>query len=82
MEYISTRGSAPAISSQKAILKGMAEDKGLYVPSSLPYLGFDPFAGIEKDSYADRAVRVLKPFLPDYSAGDMCPGEIPFDGGD
>jgi len=67
MEYISTRGSAPAIPSQKAILKGIAEDKGLYVPSNLPHLGFDPFAGITKDSYAVRAIRILQPFLPDYS---------------
>jgi len=71
MEYISTRGSAPAIPSQKAILKGIAEDKGLYVPSSLPYLGVDPFAGVAKDSYAERALRILRPFLPDYSPEDL-----------
>ncbi|MBP1716743.1 MAG: threonine synthase [Deltaproteobacteria bacterium] len=71
MEYISTRGSAPAIPSQKAILKGIAEDNGLYVPSILPHLGIDPFAGIEKDSYAARALRILQPFLPDYSPTDL-----------
>ena len=71
MEYLSTRGSAPAIPSRKAILKGMAEDKGLYVPSHLPLLGADPFAGIEKNSYAERALRILTPFLPDYSPADL-----------
>jgi threonine synthase len=71
MNYISTRGLAPPIPSQKAILKGIAEDKGLYVPSHLPNLGFDPFAGIEQDSYAERALRILKPFLPDYSPADL-----------
>ena len=71
MEYISTRGSAPAIPSQKAILKGIAEDKGLYVPSHLPNLGFDPFAGIKKDSYAERALRILSSFLPDYAPADL-----------
>jgi len=71
MEYISTRGSAPAIPSRKAILKGIAEDRGLYVPSSLPFLGDDPFAGIGNDTYAGRALRVLRPFLPDYSSADL-----------
>ncbi|RPJ38009.1 MAG: threonine synthase, partial [Deltaproteobacteria bacterium] len=71
MEYISTRGSAPSIPSRKAILKGIADDKGLYVPSHLPHLGCDPFAGIEPDSYAERALRILTPFLPDYSPADL-----------
>ena len=71
MEYISTRGSAPAIPSQKAILKGIAEDQGLYVPSHLPNLGFDPFAEIENDSYAERALIILRSFLPDYSPADL-----------
>jgi threonine synthase len=71
MEYISTRGSAPAIPSRKAILKGIAEDSGLYVPSQLPLFGDDPFAEIDQDSYAGRAFRILKPFLPDYSPADL-----------
>jgi threonine synthase len=68
MEYVSTRGSAPSISSKKAILQGMAEDGGLYVPSSFPLLGANPFAEVRNDSYADRAARVLQTFLTDYSA--------------
>jgi len=71
MEYISTRGSAPAIPSQKAILKGIAEDQGLFVPSHLPNLGFNPFAEIENDSYAERALIILRSFLPDYSPADL-----------
>jgi threonine synthase len=71
MEYISTRGSARAIPSRKAILKGIAEDNGLYVPSIPPLLGSEPFAGIVQDSYAERALRILPPFLPDYAREDL-----------
>ncbi len=67
MEYISTRSLAPAISSKKAIIKGIAEDGGLYVPASFPQLGDDPFAGLNDRSYWARAARILKAFLTDYS---------------
>ena len=71
MEYISTRGSAPAIPSQKAIIKGIAEDNGLYIPSSFPKLGDHPFAGIDPKSYSARAVKILKAFLTDYSEAEL-----------
>ena len=38
IKYISTRGSAPALSFEGAVLAGLAPDGGLYVP--------DAFAGI------------------------------------
>jgi len=66
MEYISTRGSAPAIPSKKAIIKGIAEDNGLYVPSHFPSFGPAPFEGLKGDFYPGRAVRILRPFLTDY----------------
>jgi len=71
MKYISTRGSAPPISSKKAILKGIAEDKGLYVPSQFPSFGSDPFSGVAEGAYAERAVRILQPFLTDYAPADL-----------
>ena len=71
MEYISTRGSSPAVSSKKAIIKGIAEDNGLYVPSFFPQLGDDPFAGLKKGSYWARAVTILKAFLTDYSEDEL-----------
>ena len=67
MEYISTRGSAPSIASKKAIIKGIAEDDGLYVPSSFPFVGPNPFAGLLEKSYAARAERILRLFLTDFT---------------
>ena len=59
MEYISTRGSVPPIGSRKAIIKGIAEDDGLYVPSSFPFIGPDPFSDVRETSYAARAEKIL-----------------------
>jgi threonine synthase len=71
MEYISTRGSAPAIPSKKAIIKGIAEDNGLYVPSDFPSFGPAPFESRERNSYPGRAVKILKPFLTDYTEAEL-----------
>jgi threonine synthase len=71
MEYISTRGSPSALTSKKAIIKGIAEDNGLFVPSSFPILGDHPFAGIPQTSYAARAVMILQSFLTDYTTAEL-----------
>jgi len=71
MEYISTRGAAGSIPSKKAIIKGIAEDGGLYVPATLPFFGANPFADSEDDSYAARAVKILQAFLPDYPKTEL-----------
>jgi threonine synthase len=71
MEYVSTRGLAPPIFSKKAIIKGIAEDNGLYVPSSFPVLGPQPFFGLDRHSYAERAAKILRPFLTDYLESEL-----------
>jgi len=40
MQFISTRGAAPPVSFQTALLDGLAPDGGLYVPDALPPLNF------------------------------------------
>jgi threonine synthase len=71
MEYISTRGSAPPITSKKAIIKGIAEDGGLYVPSSFPVIGPDPFGEVLQGSYSARAEKILPLFLTDFTATEL-----------
>jgi threonine synthase len=71
MEYISTRGSSPAIASKQAIIKGIADDNGLYVPSFFPQLGDNPFAGIDEKSYWARAVKIIEAFLTDYTKAEL-----------
>ena len=46
MDYISTRGSAPALDFQGATLAGLASDGGLYVPSAWPRLSTGEIAAL------------------------------------
>ncbi len=71
MEYFSTRGSAPSIPSKKAIIQGLAEDGGLYVPSSFPTLGANPLADIPNGNYARQAARIMRAFLTDYAPEEV-----------
>ena len=38
MRYISTRGTAPVLTFEQAMLTGLARDGGLYLPDSIPIL--------------------------------------------
>ena len=65
MRYISTRGEAPEISFEEAMLTGLARDGGLYVPAELPRLGADQIAGFAGQRYEDVAFEVMRPFIGD-----------------
>lgn len=65
MKYISTRGQAPALTFEEAMLTGLARDGGLYVPETVPQLSFDDIAALSGLSYEDAAFRVMKPFIGD-----------------
>ena len=45
MKYVSTRGIEGEVTAAEAIIKGLADDKGLYVPTEIPSMGeeFNPF---------------------------------------
>ncbi|MSU91491.1 threonine synthase [Rhodobacteraceae bacterium 2CG4] len=65
MRYISTRGQAPALSFEEAMLSGLARDGGLYVPESWPQMCADEIAALAGLSYEDAAFRVMRPFIGD-----------------
>ena len=58
MRYVSTRGAAPVLDFGDALLAGLADDGGLYVPEAWPVLG----SGGNGD-YAETAVEVMSPYL-------------------
>ena len=70
MKYISTRGSNQTKTSAQAIIKGIAEDKGLYVPVNIPKLEKDP-AELVGMNYREVAFLVLSKFLTDYSEEEL-----------
>lgn len=81
MYYYSTRDKERAVklSASQAILKGLAADGGLFVPSVLPSLSDKVSLSL---SYADFAAEVLKPFFEGDELydelGDICRGAFSF----
>ncbi len=65
MDYISTRGSAPALDFAGVTLAGLANDGGLYVPREWPRFSGDEIAAMAGLPYAELAARVMQPFVGD-----------------
>ena len=65
MRYISTRGSAPVLTFEQAMLTGLARDGGLYVPETIPTLSDAEIAEMAGLSYEEIAFRVMTPFVGD-----------------
>ena len=70
MKYKSTRGSIYTKTAPEAIIAGLAEDKGLYVPDSFPQLPFK-IEDMQGKTYKEIAFRVMKAFFPDYTDTEM-----------
>ena len=68
MIYQSTRGSEKKVNSAQAVLKGLADDGGLYMMEKLPE--FDAKACLAKDT-KDMAKQILGTLLPDIPNMDM-----------
>ncbi len=69
MKYISTRdtsASPAAVTSAQAIKRGLAPDKGLYMPTEIPKLTEADLLAIMEMPYAKRAADILSRFLSDY----------------
>ncbi|MBN9220949.1 MAG: threonine synthase [Mesorhizobium sp.] len=63
MQYVSTRGEAPALGFSDAVLAGLARDGGLYVPREWPSFSAAEIRAMRGLAYPDLAIRVLTPFL-------------------
>ena len=70
MKYKSTRGSIYTKTAPEAIIAGLAEDKGLYVPDSFPQLPFK-IEDMQGKTYKEIAFQVMKAFFPDYTDTEM-----------
>ncbi len=63
MQYASTRDHTKKVGASEAILRGIAPDGGLYVPTEFPQVHFEDFLGL---TYPQTAEKVLRLFLTDY----------------
>ena len=60
VSFVSTRGGGAPVSFDAALLRGLAPDGGLYVPTRSRR---SPTAGTRLDPFAAVAARVLAPWL-------------------
>lgn len=63
MNYYSTNGKAPHASLRKAVVKGLAEDRGLYMPESIKTLPKEFFDNIGKMSFQEVSCAVADAFF-------------------
>ena len=68
--YKSTRNSEKTVTASEAILKGLADDGGLFVPESIPKLDvtLDELKGM---SYQETAYAVMKQFFTDFTEEEL-----------
>lgn len=68
--YKSTRSDSAPVTASQAVLKGLADDGGLFVPETIPALevSLDELAGM---SYQQTAYEVMKLFLTDYTEEEL-----------
>ena len=70
MEYISTRGDGKRYTSSLAVIQGLADDGGLFVPESFPRLTV-PVNKLCGRSYKDIAFEVLRLFFTDFTDEEL-----------
>ncbi len=68
--YTSTRGDQTKYTASQAVLKGLANDGGLFVPNRIPKLECT-MKEIAELSYQDTAYEVMKLFLTDYTEEEL-----------
>ena len=63
MKYYSTNGKAPLASLEKAVVKGLAEDRGLYMPERIEKMPKAFFENMSSMSFQDIAYNVASNFF-------------------
>ncbi len=70
LRYQSTRGEGRALLASEVVLKGLADDGGLFVPTSIPELGLD-LRNLRKMDYRQTAFAVMRRYLTDYTEAEL-----------
>ena len=74
MLYESTRGGQNKVTGPQAVIRGIAEDKGLFVPSQIPKLSPTITKALENGStlrYKDVAAEVIETYFDDLSPEEL-----------
>ncbi|MBR5536757.1 MAG: threonine synthase [Clostridia bacterium] len=71
MNFCSTRNRDLRVTSAQAILQGLSEDGGLFLPTQLPAFSAQQIEEMAGQDYRQVAATVLGAFLPDYTADEI-----------
>lgn len=67
MLYKSTRNDEIRVEASQAIIKGLSDDGGLFIPESIPSVSLDEIKNLLGRTYNERAESILSKFLTDFS---------------
>ena len=70
LSYQSTRGGQAGVTASQAILKGLADDGGLFMPTTIPALDV-PVERLAGMTYQETAYEVMKLFLTDFTEEEL-----------
>lgn len=70
LQYKSTRNPSVEVTASQAILKGLADDGGLFVPEKIPALALS-LEELKGLSYQETAFAVMKEFLTDFTEEEL-----------
>lgn len=71
MKYTCTRNSKIEISASEAIVKGISNDGGLFVPSSFPILSLADIENLIPLDYPERAAKILSMYMDEFSFEEL-----------
>jgi threonine synthase len=63
IQYLSTNLKAKPVSFREALLKGLAPDRGLYMPERIPEISYEEIQSFSDLPYYEIAYRVMRKFL-------------------
>ncbi|MEX1307549.1 MAG: threonine synthase [Eubacteriales bacterium] len=71
MKLVSTRNNQITIGALDAVLKGISQDGGLFIPEKLPSLSLDDIASFKDLSYPELAAEILSLFFEEIEKSEM-----------
>ncbi len=70
MRYVSTRDNSKEYSFEDVFIKGLADDGGLYVPTSLKKFSSDELSDLKNLNYNDLSTEIINQFSSDFISKD------------
>ena len=71
MQFVSTRGGKQKVKGAEAIVKGLADNGGLFVPEKFPAVAAEEMQAMLSMSYPERAAFILKKYLDEYDENQL-----------